>query len=451
MKLVEGKNYFKNTGLLVPEILLPNDGVDLTKWACIACDQYTSSPEYWQRQYDFIGNAPSAAKLVLPEIFLDGSFSLAGERQKTTVQDRIDLINANMHKYLKDGTLSKSFTGLVYIERTLPGGKVRKGLLAALDLEEYDYRNGVEALIRPTEETVHERIPARLRVRANAPLELPHSIVLIDDLSNGIFSFLASRKNSAVQLYDFDLPENSGSVSGYGITDPDTITSVAAMLHDLRQDDSLYFVGDGNHSFAAAKAHWENLKRAGALMDHPARFILTEIESIHDPATELLPIHRVVFNCEFDKFIDQMKNYFNGATSFWREYDDAANVSDIELFLKENGSTLDYSVVVIVSGIRICCLYLDHHNYPFPVAAMTDFIDFMLPDNKVDYVHGTKEALDLTEGGFATAICLPKPSKREIFSIASSGKLLPRKTFSMGDAETKRFYVEARKIVSNEQ
>ena len=446
MKLIEGKNYFKNIGLLVPEVLLPNDRVDPTKWACIAVDQYTSSPEYWQNYYTFVGNSPSAAKLVLPELCLTQNVSLRGEKQNTPVENRIAAINSTMEKYLEDGTLSKSFTGLIYVERTLPSGKIRKGLIAALDLEEYSLVKGAKTLIRATEETVMERIPPRLKVRQDASLELPHSLVLVDDTPNGIGDFLANRKNSAVTLYDFELSGGSGRVAGYGIDDPDTITSVAAMLVDLKKDDALYFVGDGNHSFAAAKAHWDALKKAGAPMDHPARFMLTEIESIHDPAIILEPIHRVIFNHDFDSVTALFKQYFKSSTSFWREYEDAATVEDIESFLAENNFSLDYSIIAVVSGIRAGCLYLDHYTYPFPVAAITDFIDYMLPDSKIDYVHGTEDALKLTEGGFSTAICLPKPNKRDIFAIASSGKILPRKTFSMGEAETKRFYVEARKI-----
>ena len=446
MKLIEGKNYFKNIGLLVPEVILPNDRTDLTKWACIAVDQYTSSPEYWQNFYAFAGNSPSTAKMVLPELCLTQNVSLRGEKQSTKVEDRIRDINATMEKYISDGTLSNSFTGLIYVERTLPGGKIRKGLIAALDLEEYSIKKGAKSLIRPTEETVQERIPPRLQVRQDALLELPHSIVLVDDTPNGISNFLANRKNSAVTLYDFELSGGSGHIAGYGIDDPDTITSVAAMLADLKKDDALYFVGDGNHSFAAAKAHWENLKSQGAPMNHPARFMLTEIESIHDPAIILEPIHRVIFNHDFETVTSLFKQYFKSAASFWREYDDSATVEDIESFLAENSFSLDYSIIAVVSGIRAGCLYLDHYTYPFPVAAMTDFIDYMLPDSKIDYVHGTEDAIKLTEGGFSTAICLPKPNKRDIFAIASSGRILPRKTFSMGEAETKRFYVESRII-----
>ena len=446
MKLLEGKNYFSNIGLLVPEVLLPKDSVDLSKWACIACDQYTSSSDYWQNYYSFVGSAPSAANLILPEICLSRPVSLRGERQTMSVSDRISAINTTMDKYLSDGTLGKTFEGLIYVERTLPDGKVRSGFIAALDLEQYEFKKGANSLIRPTEETVKERIPSRLQIRENAPLELPHSITLVDDVPNGICGFLSSRKTRAVELYNFDLEGGAGSIAGYGISDFNTISSVAAMLIDLKKDNSLYFIGDGNHSFAAAKEHWERLKRNGAPMNHPARFILTEIESMHDPAIVLEPIHRVVFNCDFERFTGLFRDFFKGQTAFWQEYEDAASVRDINQFLAENSVSLDYSVIVIVSGIRTLCLYLDKRAYPFPVAAMTDFIDFMLPDAKVDYVHGTEDAFILTEGGFATAICLPRPSKREIFNIAYSGRILPRKTFSMGDADTKRFYVESRKI-----
>lgn len=447
MKLIEGKNYFSNIGLLVPEIILPRDKVDMTKWACVACDQFTSSPEYWQNQYLYIGNAPSAAKIVLPEICLNQRVSLAGESQSTSVQTRIDNINNNMAKYLRDGTLSKTFNGLVYVERTLPNGKVRKGIIAALDLEQYDFKKNVKALIRPTEETVRERIPSRLQIRSDAPLELPHSIVLVDDLPNGITTFLANRKASSVPLYDFELLGGGGSIAAYGITDPNTISSVAAMIIDCKkEEDALYFVGDGNHSFAAAKAHWEKLKRNGAPPDHPARFMLTEIESIHDPAIVMEPIHRVLFNCDFDKLFGFFSKYFNSTNAFWREYSTPMTAEEIDEMLSESSRVLEYSILVIVSSIRTAVLYLDARTYPFAVSAVTDFIDFMMPDAKIDYVHGTEEAMNLTEGGFATAILLPKPSKREIFKIASQGRILPRKTFSMGEAETKRYYIEARKI-----
>src|SRR4030066_1869481 len=287
------KNY-PSLGIQVPHIFLPRPGVDLNKWAVIACDQFTSQPEYWNSVEETIGNAPSTLNLIFPEVYLD----------KPGADERIQRIQQTMRDYLSEGLL-ESHDGMLYVERQV-GGRLRKGLVLALDLEHYDYNKGSRSLIRATEGTIIERLPPRMRIREGARLELPHILVLIDDPLGTVIESVGKSKAHLKKLYDFELMAGSGHLNGYLVNDPSIESGVVRALeqmanpltfttkYDIERDRSvlLFAMGDGNHSLATAKSIWEKKKNQVG-MNHPSRYALVEIENVHDKGLEFSPIHRV--------------------------------------------------------------------------------------------------------------------------------------------------------------
>ena len=289
-------------GVQMPKILLPKPGIDLAKWAVIACDQFTSEPEYWQQVAETVGDAPSTYHITLPEIYLD-----------TPEEDRrVQQIRAHMQDYL-DRDLFVEHEGFILVERTV-GGKTRYGLMLALDLEQYDYNKGSTSLIRATEGTILERIPPRVRIRSGAPLELPHILVLIDDPARTVIEPLVAARAELPKLYDFELMLGSGHLRGYSVADPVRTTQASTALAQLAAPTVfadkyslapgravlLFAMGDGNHSLATAKAIWEQIKAREGVSDHPARYALVEVENIHDVGLAFEPIHRVIFDVKDD-------------------------------------------------------------------------------------------------------------------------------------------------------
>ena len=303
-----------NTGFFPGDILLPH-GVDLTKWSVVACDQYTSEPEYWAAVEDFVGDAPSTLQITLPEIYLEGE----------DVEARIDAINATMRDYLTSGVLETVSSKYLYIERTLRDGTVRPGLMGVVDLEEYDYHKGSQSLIRATEGTVVERIPPRLRVRKNAALELPHVMLLIDDAKKTVLEPLAAAKDTLSVAYDFPLMMESGSIRGYVVDEAHAagVNRALAALADgfsakygvTDKGTLLFAVGDGNHSLATAKEHYENIKKSlgAAAATHPARYALVEVCNVHDPSLQFEPIHRVVFDVDAEAMLSALRAAYDTA------------------------------------------------------------------------------------------------------------------------------------------
>ncbi len=291
-------------------MLLPKTGIDLRKWAVIACDQFTSQPEYWSQVEQLVGDSPSTYNLILPEVYLG-----TPEEQK-----RLASTQSAMHSYLESGVL-QPHEGLIYVERTV-GGKTRKGLMLCLDLEKYDYNRGSTSLIRATEGTILDRLPPRMRIREGALLELPHILVLIDDPAGTVIEPLCAAKSRLRPLYDFDLMLGSGHLAGYGVDDPALEAGVVQALTGLADPGCfqakygvgpeksvlLFAMGDGNHSLATAKAIWEK-KKAQVGMDHPARYALVEIENVHDAGLDFEPIHRILFGVKSD-VIQSMQGYF---------------------------------------------------------------------------------------------------------------------------------------------
>ena len=421
---------YDGIGCAAPDMLFPKDGTDLSKWAVIACDQYTSEPEYWNKVEETAGDAPSALKLVLPEVYL----GTEGE------DARLEAIASNIGKYLADGTIRQLPEGFMLVDRKTPVHPSRKGLVMAVDLEQYEYAPGNKAMCRATEGTVLSRIPPRIKIRANAQIELPHIMILIDDPEDTVIgaAFRKAQEEGIKPLYDTPLMMDSGSITGTLIeSSSDIANGIVSALETLKaksSDGLLYLVGDGNHSLASAKAHWENVRKdltGDDLKTHPARYALAEIVNIHDAGLEFEPIHRVVFGITPAEFIE-------GAEFFFEENGVTAGEAPVEG---------QQNFVVTTEGKNI---YISLANPPHSLAvgSVQMYIDSLIEENKgitCDYIHGEDSVRSLA-GDANTGILLPAISRSAFFDEVRTAGVYPRKTFSMGEAFEKRFYMEARKI-----
>lgn len=408
-------------GLVPSDIYLPAAHIDSFKWAVVACDQYTSQPEYWREVEKEVGDAPSTLRMILPEIYLNEAAS------------NIPGIHSSMRRYLKTGVMEKKVeNGFVLTERTTESG-VRLGLIAAVDLNAYDYAPGAKPLIRATEGTIVERIPVRVRIREGALLESPHVMVLIDDAGKTVIEKAYERVKDKKPLYDTPLMMNGGHLRGWAIDAREELKEIAAALQALnaRANGFLYAVGDGNHSLATAKACWTRLHAKLSPEEqetHPARYALAEIVNLHSDALVFEPIHRVLFHADKDDLLKKFRAYAEGRGFTLKEGDDIRFVAGG----METG--------VSVSGA----------DGVLPVAILQPFLDEYLKANKeteIDYIHGEEATKSLAENGNAVGILLKSIDKKSLFpSIASEG-VLPRKTFSMGEAWEKRYYMECRRIL----
>lgn len=442
---------FDPIGLLLPNILLPAKHVDMQRWAVIACDQYTSDRAYWQRLAEQIGEAPSTLKLILPEVYLEDA----------DVEERIRAINQSMADYLNQGLLEEWPGSMILVDRRTPHVPSRKGLVVALDLERYDYRPGSQSLIRATEGTIVERLPPRIRVRENAPIELPHIMVLIDDPQQTVIEPLFAQNLD--RIYDVELLNDSGHLTGYRVHQPQQVKQVVEALERLADPDSyrqrynvagevmLYAMGDGNHSFATAKAIWERIKEQAGdprqVMDHPARFALVELVNIHDPGLEFEAIHRVLFNVEEVALEEAMRDYFAArqtpltltpCADFQRAQD------AVQKFAGAHG------FVLVQPGVFFACR-IENPEYTLEVASLQAFLDDFLRRHakvRIDYIHGEREVIELGRQPNNAGFYLPAISKHDFFRTIVVDGALPRKTFSMGEADEKRFYLECRRIVA---
>ncbi|MEG2118730.1 MAG: DUF1015 domain-containing protein [Pseudoflavonifractor sp.] len=411
------------------DILLPQD-CDLTKWSVVACDQYTSQPEYWQRVEDFVGQAPSSLRLILPESCLEGP----------DVETDIMELGGKMTRYLRQGRFAVYPDALFYVERRLSSGKTRRGIVGKVDLEQYDYEPGSAAQIRATEGTVLTRIPPRVAVRKNAPIELPHAMLLTDDPDCTVIEPLAAQKLHMEQVYDFELMEQGGHISGWRLGEPEQ-TAVAAALHRLADPAAfreryhtdgpvlLFAMGDGNHSLATAKECYERQKRLvppDKWNSLPSRYALCELVNLHDTALEFEPIHRVVFDIEPENLLRELIAAHPGAHMGPGE---GHRLS----FVHRNGSG------VLTVPQPACQL---------PVGTLQSFLDeYALRHGcRVDYIHGEDVAGALAAKPGNLGFLLSAMDKNQLFPTVLHDGVLPRKTFSMGHANDKRFYLEARKI-----
>ena len=430
-------------GIQIPQVYLPKAGTDLTKWAVIACDQFTSEPEYWHEVERIVGDAPSTLNLTFPEVHLE----------KPGADERIQNIQATMGRYMDEGILQPR-DGLIYVERTV-GGKTRKGVMLCLDLECYDYNKGSSSLIRATEGTIVDRLPPRIKIRQGAAMELPHILVLIDDPNHTVIEPLSAAKSKLEKLYDFDLMLDSGHLAGYAVNGEHE-NQVVTALRDLAKPEIfaakygigkdepvlLFAMGDGNHSLATAKAIWEKMKPQVGL-DHPSQYALVEIENVHDDGLEFEPIHRVLFGLKKDLFAE-LKKTFGGKLS----YTEVANGE--EMIQRVDSAEGENQVVGLVGGgKKFGVIEITHASSNLAVGTIQSFLDVFLKDGgaeKIDYVHGVDvvERLALQPGN--AGFYLAGMNKSELFKTVILDGALPRKTFSMGEAREKRFYMEARNI-----
>ena len=408
---------------LPAEILLPKVE-DMSKWAVIACDQFSSQPAYWDRVRANAGDAPSTIHLILPEAQL-------GTEQEPALTEEI---NRTMAAYLEQDLFTVYPNSFVYVERTLQSGAIRKGLVGMVDLEAYDYSMGSTSDIRATEKTVVERIPPRMRVRKNAPLEFPHILMLADDHDQVLIEPITAQKEHLKKLYDCMLMEDGGHIAGWLVDGVeaqafmDRLTAYTQHVDEkytgLPGTPMVFAVGDGNHSLATAKACYEELKKAHPgedLSQHPARYALVELENIHDAAQEFAPIHRVIVKTDAPALLKAVQDNLCAETGF-----------PVEWYMGKDHGTI----------------YLDQSKGQLAVGILQSFLDQYLAqhDGETDYIHGDADLMELADQDNAIGFLLPVMEKSQLFRGVIADGILPRKTFSMGHAREKRYYLEGRKI-----
>ena len=403
------------------ELLIPRAEL-LKNWAVIACDQFTSQPDYWRAVREQVGERPSAYHIVFPEA------ELSGDREA-----RIASINENMRRYL-DGEVFETFPdAFVYVERTLLDGSVRRGVVGVIDLEQYDYNSDARSPVRATEKTVVERIPPRVRIRSGAVLETSHVMLLMDDARGNVLDSLEQSREELPKLYDLELMQDGGHIEGRLVSGAAAEALIAAIEHYEAQTAArfaetgraplLYAVGDGNHSLAAAKTCWEALKEKRPSLagtHHPARYAMVELQNIHDEAQKFEPIHRLLIDVPVDRLLDKITS-----------------------ICAPGGTPVDWQ-----AGARQGMIFLNTASGALPVAVLQPFLDNFLKEQggAIDYIHGEEAAVRLAGQKKAISFLMPNISKEDFFRGIVMDGVLPRKTFSMGHAQEKRYYLECRKI-----
>lgn len=417
-----------STAFKPADILLPQN-TDMSKWAVVACDQYTSEPEYWADVEKLTDGAKSAFNLILPEVYLEDK----------DVENRIEKIHDNMDNYIRENTFKEYKNSMIYVERIQSDGKMRAGIVGMIDLEEYDYSKGSSSAVRATEATVVERIPPRIKVRRGAAIELPHIMILIDDDMKTVVEPLESKKTNFEKVYAFDLMKNGGHISGY-VIDKASQEQIITALDKLGNIDAfnakyglnetnplVYAMGDGNHSLATAKEFYEEQKRLNPdkdMSNAACRYALVEIVNLHSPALEFEAIHRIVMGIDREKLLAKML---------------------VALDLTEDKA--EQKITIVQHGNKKE-LYIHKPTSKLTVGSLQNFLDEYIKENggKIDYIHGENVVCELSNDDNSIGFLLPDMAKSELFPTVICDGALPRKTFSMGHAEDKRFYVEARKI-----
>lgn len=410
------------------DMLIPQTE-DLSAWAVVACDQFTSQPEYWEETEKLAGDKPSALRLILPEVWLEAE----------DVDKRISQIHENMKKYLEAGLFREVKDSFVYVERVQSDGKMRAGIVGAVDLEMYDYSKGSQSPVRATEATVVERIPPRIKVREGAEMELPHIMILIDDGEKTVIEPLENKKDKFEKLYEFELMQGGGKISGW-LVDKETAGEIQQALEALGDKQAfdkkygiagkqplVYAMGDGNHSLATAKAYYEKLKAENPGKDmssHPARYALAEVVDLHSPALEFEAIHRIVTGVDREKLM-----------------------AGLEEMLGLSDRPSEQKMKVVTDGEERE-VYIHEPLSKLTVGSLQNALDKLLGElgGKVDYIHGAEVVRELSASPDAVGFLLPDMEKSELFPTVILDGSLPRKTFSMGHAQDKKYYVEARRI-----
>jgi len=420
---------FKRADILLPKF--SNDSEKMKKWSVVACDQYTSEPEYWNAVSECVGDAPSTFRITVPEIYLNDA----------DIDERIKRTNAAMEKYMAEDVFKEYKNTYIFVVRTLASGVKRLGVMGAVDLEDYDYSKDSQTKIRATEGTVVSRIPPRLKVRKDAPVELPHIMMLIDDEKREIIEKNCDMTGEFEMVYDFDLMQNSGHITGYKMSEAacERLEKMLCALddidafnkkYDVKKDSPLVFaMGDGNHSLATAKAYYENLKTEigeEKAKNSPARYALCELVNLHDVSLEFEAIHRVVFGADGKAFLAAFEKEFNVS------YDENAK---------------GQSFIFVLDGKRTKVTVTNPKEY-LTVATVQKFMDKYFAENEgeIDYIHGEDVVMKLCGDSKNFGIILDAMDKSDLYKSVILDGALPRKTFSMGEACDKRFYTEARKI-----
>ena len=421
---------FKRLGFYPADVLLPKNA-DMNKWAVVACDQFTSQPEYWQAVEENVGDAPSTLRLILPEAKLNSDH----------VDEEIAKINETMNRYIDDGVFQTFPETLIYVERTQSDGKIRHGLVGMVDLEQYDFTPGSGTLIRATEGTILSRIPPRVRVREHAPIELPHVMLLIDDPEATVIEPLAAAADGMEKLYDFDLQQGGGHLKGWKLPaeQMDRVADALAGLctaaamekkYGLRGAAPLLFAaGDGNHSLATAKKCYEDLKKTTPESEWaslPTRYALVEVVNNHDDALQFEPIHRVVFGVQPEEFLSAFR------AAYPEMHEGKGEGHTIEVVWEDHDGFMT----------------VPNPKMQLAVGTLQTFLDGYLKEHggEVDYIHGDDVTRELGSKEGNMGFLLPAMGKDQLFKTVMADGVLPRKTFSMGHAQDKRYYVEARKI-----
>ncbi len=418
------KNYFSAADILLPDFNI----ADGERWAVVACDQYTSEPQYWEGAAKAAGDSPSTLNIILPEVYLDQT------------EERVPRINAEMEKYLKNVLISHP-DSMIFLERTQRDGVVRRGIVGMIDLEEYDFKRGSETLIRATEGTVLSRIPPRVKIRRDAPIELPHVMLLIDDPEKTVIEPLTEKKSEFECAYDFDLMCGGGHAKGFFLPEGEqkrinealsSLITPEKMAERYGEGDFaplLFAVGDGNHSLATAKACYTELKEKlgeEAARESLARYALCEMVNLHDDALQFEPIYRVVFNVDPVDVVNELRKYSE--------------------LLHGNGPT---QKVQIFSEIFDSEYEFSRPEAQLTVGTLQNFLDSYIeshPEAEVDYIHGEESLITLARGENAIGFIFSGMEKSQLFKTVLCDGALPRKTFSMGHAHDKRYYLECRKI-----
>ncbi len=413
------------TAFSAADILLPKQSAMSEAWAVCACDQYTGEPAYWAETERIVGEKPSTLRLILPELYLEDN----------DVTERIAKIQSSMQDYLKNDVFDTYSDAMIYIERIQSDGKCRAGLIGKIDLEQYDYTKGSTSLVRATEATVAERIPPRVRIRRGAALELPHIMILLDDAKKTVIEPLSAAKSGMKQVYNTKLMQGGGSIQGWLIP-ADAQVKILDALTALGNAENfengvaplVYAMGDGNHSLATAKAFYEEWKAAHPNEDTancPARYALVELVNLHSEALQFEAIHRILNGIDPAKLLADMTAALDLRT-------DAPAAQAMEILVNGNKTTY----------------YIHKQTSNLTVGSVQSFLDAWLKANggKIDYIHGADVVAKLAQAEGSMGILLPDMQKSELFPTVIKDGALPRKTFSMGHAADKRFYMECRKI-----
>lgn len=439
IKLKNNEHYYEKAAMNVPVLMMPKIGTDMNKWSVVACDQYTSQSDYWNNVENIIGQDKSTYKMMLPEIYLEAP----------DIDNKILNINKTMQEYVENGFLQPHAPSLMLVERKTLLSPARKGIIMAVDLEKYDFTEGSGSLIRATEGTVLERIPPRMKIRKNACIETPHIMLLIDDPEKTVVEPIAQAASNGKfgePAYDFELMMNGGHIKGYQIFDGDIQNQISSAIEKLAQPHIfhskynlpsdfpvlLFAVGDGNHSLASAKSHWENVKKSSSDIMHPARFALVEVLNVHDEGLVFEPIHRIIFGLDSNKFLEGLKEYFGDKVSLSGKIPQGWH--SVPFITSDNKGTIAFDASI----------------HTLAVGALQEYIDYFTTNNafiRIDYIHGDKVVTSLATQNGNIGFILPAMNKNDLFKTVILNSALPRKTFSMGEAEEKRFYLECRKIL----